>query len=358
MKPATTTLTDRHWNAICQRDSNADSRFLYGVISTGIFCRPSCPSRRPRQENVRIFNDAKAAMEAGFRPCQRCRPVSAFSSAVTETVIELCRYIEQSPSIPNLATLSHHCGWSRHHLQRQFKSVTGLSPRDYGLAVRRRRLEVQLHPTARVTDAMYAAGVTSSSQRYSRGKSILGMPPGQFRSAGRGTTIRVALAQCSLGSLLVAESDQGICAISLGDDPEGLLAEFQSRFSGADVEGPDSNLNDRVSQVVALIEQPHQCHALPLDIRGTAFQQRVWKALQAVPPGSTLSYQALADAIGQPGAARAVASACAANRLAVAVPCHRIVRRDGGLSGYRWGVDRKRELLEREAKSCADTEQQ
>lgn len=348
MTTATAEITDTQWQAILVRDRRADGRFVYGVITTGIFCRPSCPARRPNPDNVRIFPNGQTALQAGFRPCRRCHPFSSADSPVTDTVIELCRYIEQSHGLPTLKDLAAHCGWSRHHLQRQFKAVTGLSPRDYALAVRRRRLAVNLQHSGSISDAMQESGMESSSQLYTQGKQMLGMLPGQYRSGGTGVTIRFAIAECSLGSLLVAETAQGICAISLGDDPEPLLHEFQARFAHADLLPPDQAFDDKVARVIALIEDPRRNLSLPLDIRGTAFQQRVWQALQQIPPGTTLSYQELAEKIGQPGAARAVASACAANTLAVAIPCHRIVRRDGSLSGYRWGVERKRALLERE----------
>lgn len=348
MTTATPEITDTQWRAIQVRDRSADGRFVYGVISTGIFCRPSCPARRPNPDNVRIFPNGQAALQAGFRPCRRCHPFSPAGSPVIDTVIELCRYIEQNHHLPTLKDLAAHCGWSRYHLQRQFKAITGLSPRDYALAVRRRRLAVNLQHRHSISDAMQESGMESSSQLYTQGKQMLGMLPGQYRSGGAGIAIRFAMAECSLGSLLVAETAQGICAISLGDDPEPLLHEFQARFAGAELLPPDQAFDDKIARVIALIEAPHQNLSLPLDIRGTAFQQRVWQALQQIRAGTTLSYQELAEKIGQPGAARAVASACAANTLAVAIPCHRIVRRDGSLSGYRWGVERKRALLERE----------
>ena len=345
---ATGQITDTQWHAIQNRDRSADERFVYGVITTGIFCRPSCPARRPNLDNVRIFPTGQAALQAGLRPCRRCNPFSLAGSPVTDTVIALCRHIEQSHSPPTLKELAAQCGWSRHHLQRQFKAVTGLSPRDYAMAVRRRRLSGNLQRHTSISRAMQESGMESSSQLYSQGKQMLGMLPGQYRSGGTGTAIRFAMAECSLGCLLVAETAQGMCAISLGDEPEPLLKEFQTRFADAELLPPDPAFDAKVARVVSLIEDPQQRLSLPLDIRGTAFQQRVWQALQQIPPGTTLSYQALAETLGQPGAARAVASACAANTLAVAIPCHRIVRRDGSLSGYRWGVERKRALLERE----------
>ena len=348
MVTASQPVTDTQWQAILERDRNADGRFVYGVITTGIFCRPSCPARRPNVENVRIFPDGTAALQAGFRPCRRCTPLSVAGSPVTATVTALCRHIEHSHTLPTLEELAAQCGWSRYHLQRQFKAVTGLTPREYALAVRRRRLCGNLQRHTSIIRAMEDAGMESSSQLYTQGKDMLGMRPGQYRSAGKGTAIRFAIAECSLGSLLVAETSQGLCAISLGDEPEALLEEFQQRFSGAELLPPDGAFDDKVAQVVSLIEDPRQGLSLPLDIRGTAFQPRFWQALRQIPPGTTLSYQELAESLGQPGAARAVASACAANTLAVAIPCHRIVRRDGHLSGYRWGVERKRVLLKRE----------
>lgn len=263
-------------------------------------------------------------------------------------VAELCRRIEQSETAPTLAELAEHAGLSRFHLQRVFKSVTGVSPAAYARHHRHQRLAQALHQPLSVTDAAYAAGYASSSHFYREANEILGMNPKDYQRRGRNNTIRFAVGQCSLGAILVASSERGICAIALGDDPQALVDELQGQFCNAELVGGDHDFEQQVAAVVGLVEQPQQGLALPLDIRGTAFQQRVWQALRAIPPGQTVSYSDIACRIGAPKAVRAVAGACAANRLAVAIPCHRVVRSDGGLSGYRWGIARKRALLERE----------
>lgn len=263
-------------------------------------------------------------------------------------VAELCRRIERAETAPTLAELAEQAGLSRYHLQRVFKAVTGISPAAYARGHRQQRLSRSLRQPTSVTDAAYAAGYASSSQFYREASEVLGMSPRDYQRQGRNTRIRFAVGQCSLGAILVAASEQGICAIALGDDPQALVEELQSQFRHAELVGGDRGFERQVAMVVGLVEQPHLALELPLDIRGTAFQQRVWQALRAIPPGQTVSYSDIARAIGAPTSVRAVAGACAANRLAVAIPCHRVVRSDGGLSGYRWGIARKQALLARE----------
>lgn len=343
------TLSDPRWAAVVARDARADGRFWYSVASTGVYCRPSCGARTPRPENVRFHASAAEAEQAGFRPCQRCRPdLPPLAQRHARLVAELCRHIEQAETAPTLAELARKVDLSPAHLHRLFKSVTGLTPRAYLAAHRAGRVREALAQAASVTEAFMEAGYGSSGRFYEQSDAVLGMTPRAFRAGGEDAEVRFALGQCSLGAILVAESERGICAISLGNDAETLLQELQDRFPRATLIGADAAFERRVAQIVGLVEAPGTGTDLPLDIRGTAFQQRVWQALRDIPAGSTVSYAELARRVGSPEAVRAVGSACAANVLAVAIPCHRVVRSDGGLSGYRWGVERKQALLARE----------
>lgn len=348
-RSAEDTLGDPRWAAILARDPTADGRFWYSVASTGVYCRPSCGARRPRPENVGFHSSTEAAEQAGFRPCQRCRPdLPPLAERHAVIVTELCRHIERAEAPASLGELAERAGLSSAHLHRVFKSVTGLTPRAYLAAHRAGRVREALAHAVSVTEAFHDAGYGSSGRFYEQAGAVLGMTPSAYRAGGADAEIRFALGQCSLGAILVAESARGICAISLGDDAETLLRELQERFPQARLIGADAAFEQRVAQIVGLIETPSRGTHLPLDIRGTAFQQRVWQALRDIPAGSTVSYAELARRIGSPEAVRAVGSACAANVLAVAIPCHRVVRSDGGLSGYRWGVERKQTLLTRE----------
>ena len=347
---AAATVSDPRWAAVQTRDKRADGSFFYSVRSTGVYCRPSCAARPARPENVAFHASIAAAEAAGFRPCQRCHPDRAPDQAPhAQTVAALCRYIESADESPTLEVLAERAGLSPHHLHRVFKAATGLTPRAYAAAHRGARVRDGLHGGARVTDAIYDAGYGSGSRFYAAADGLLGMTPSAYRGGGADTEIRFAVGECSLGSILVARSDRGVCAILLGDDPDALARELQDRFPKARVIGGDTDFERLVATVVGFIEAPRIGLELPLDVRGTAFQQRVWQALRAIPPGRTLSYTEVAERVGAPKSVRAVAQACAANPLAVAIPCHRVVRRDGGLSGYRWGVERKRALLDREA---------
>ena len=341
---------DQRWEAVIKRDRSAEGHFVLAVTTTGIYCRPGCPARRPRRENVRFFRRAEEAEGAGFRPCKRCRPnAPSLKEQHAAAVARVCRLIESAEEAPNLATLAGVAGMSRYHFHRVFKAVTGLTPRAYASAHRARRVREALRQGSTVTDAIHEAGFGSASRFYDASEAALGMPPASYRRGGREETIRFALGECSLGSILVAATTRGVCAILLGDNPEALLRNLEDRFANARLVAGDESFEGMVARVVALVEAPALGHDLPLDVRGTAFQQRVWQALRDIPAGSTESYAEIAARIGAPGAARAVARACAANPAAVAVPCHRVVRQDGGLSGYRWGVERKAALLEREA---------
>jgi AraC family transcriptional regulator of adaptative response/methylated-DNA-[protein]-cysteine methyltransferase len=349
---APTFASDRaRWQAVSLRDARADGRFVYAVATTGIYCRPSCPSRRPLPRNVAYFAAAPQAEAAGYRPCRRCRPDGAAPAGRRGArIARLCRLIDAAESMPPLSELARAAHLSRYHLSREFKAVTGITPREYFRRQRQQRLTQTLQGAPRITDALHAAGYGSSGRFYAESTTVLGMSPRQFRAGAAGLEIRYATSPCSLGIVLAAATDRGLCAILLGDDPQVLLRDLIARFAKATLTAAPAGFARQLASVVRLIEQPRQAFDLPLDIRGTAFQQRVWAALRQIPPGDTASYAQIAGRIRAPRAVRAVAQACAANPLAVVVPCHRVLRSDGALSGYRWGVERKRELLRREAK--------
>jgi AraC family transcriptional regulator, regulatory protein of adaptative response / methylated-DNA-[protein]-cysteine methyltransferase len=342
---------DTCWRAVQRRDAADDGRLFYGVLTTGVYCRPSCPSRRPRRENVRFFESMEEAERAGLRPCKRCRPREPGQAARHAAAVErACRRLSEAGDAVDLGALSEGAGMSRFHFHRVFKEQTGVTPRAYAEAQRARRVRDALRTRDTVTEAIYEAGFGSGARFYATSKGRLGMTPSELRAGGAGVTVRFAVGQSSLGAILVAASDQGICAVELGDDPDALVCSIQDRLPEARWIGADPEFEALVARVVGLVEDPHRGLDLPLDVRGTAFEERVWRALRAIRPGETASYAEVARRVGSPGAARAVGRACAANPLAVAIPCHRVVRRDGTPSGYRWGVERKRLLLERERK--------
>jgi AraC family transcriptional regulator, regulatory protein of adaptative response / methylated-DNA-[protein]-cysteine methyltransferase len=341
---------EERWAQVVRRDRGADGSFYYSVETTGVYCRPSCASRRARRENVRFHASCAAAERAGFRPCKRCRPDQpGLEEQRAAAVARACRLIESAEELPGLDELAEAVGMSRYHFHRVFKAVTGVTPRAYAAAHRGKRVRDALSRSGSVTEAIYRAGFNSSGRFYASSNALLGMQPKAYRAGGEGAVIRFAVGDCSLGSILVAATDKGVCAIALGDDPEELARELQDRFPSARLEAGDEKFDQLVAVVVGFVEAPAVGLDLPLDVRGTAFQQRVWQALRDIPPGTTVSYAEIARRIGAPRGVRAVAQACAANPLAVAIPCHRVVRRDGAVSGYRWGVERKRALLEREA---------
>lgn len=345
--PPVTELDERRWAAVLARDPAAEAGFVYAVRTTGVYCRPGQGGRLPRRENLQFFDSPAQAEAAGYRPRQVDGTAAAQRRA--QRVASACRQIEQAEREPALAQLAAAAGLSPWHFQRLFKAQTGLTPKGYAAACRARRLREQLAIAGSVTEALYEAGFGSSGRLYEAADAALGMTPGAYRRGGPEQDLYFALGECSLGSVLVAQSSRGVCAILLGDEPQALLEDLQRRFPRANLIGADADFERCVAQVVGFIEAPALGLDLPLDVRGTAFQQRVWQALGQIPPGSTASYAQIAALIGAPGAVRAVAGACAANCLAVAIPCHRVVRSDGGLSGYRWGVARKQQLLDREA---------
>lgn len=344
---------DVRWAAVRARDVQADGHFVYGVRTTGVYCRPSASSRLPRRENIEFFDSAQAAEAAGYRASQRlAADQTAASAQRARLVAQACRRIEQAESPPALEELADGAGLSSWHFHRVFKAETGLTPKAYADAARARRLRDDLLRSTTVTQAIYDAGFNASSRFYEQSDALLGMSPRDWRGGGANARIRFAVGQCSLGAILVARSVRGICAISLGDDADQLVRELQDRFPKAELAGAEPDFDELVAKVVGFVEQPALGLNLPLDVRGTAFQQRVWQALQQIPPGETATYTDIAVRIGAPGAVRAVGQACGANPVAIAIPCHRVVRRDGVLSGYRWGVDRKRALLLREQSGC------
>jgi AraC family transcriptional regulator, regulatory protein of adaptative response / methylated-DNA-[protein]-cysteine methyltransferase len=341
---------DARWEAVRRRDRSADGAFCYAVRTTGIYCRPSCAARLPRRDNVEFHAAAAAAEKAGFRPCKRCQPNAQGPLARQAAVVaRACRQIEQAEELPRLDELARAAGMSAFHFHRVFKAATGVTPKAYADAHRGRRVRAELKAAGSVTEAIYGAGFNSNARFYESSARLLGMTPSEFRSGGNGATIRFAVGECSLGAILVAATEKGVCAIQFGDDPDALLRNLQDAFPKAQLVGGDKGFEQLVAKVVGFVEAPQRGLDLPLHVRGTAFQQKVWRALRKIKPGKTASYADIARKIGEPNAVRAVAQACGANPVAVAIPCHRVVRRDGALSGYRWGVERKRALLAKEA---------
>lgn len=339
---------DARWAALCARSDAPDGPFIYAVKTTGVYCRPGCASRLPRRENVSFHANAAAAEAAGYRPCRRCRPDEPPDHATSQTILRACRAIEAASEPPSLAQLAAQAGLSPFHFQRRFKAAVGLSPAAYARARRAELARAALTGPGAVTAAIFDAGYSSSGRFYETSRQRLGMAPAVFKAGGDGEVIRYAVGDCWLGKVLAAATPRGICAISLGDDADALTADLKARFPKADVVPAGEDFAAIFERVIAMIEAPGEPHALPLDIRGAAFQEQVWQALTRIAPGSTASYAEVARAIGAPRSARAVARACAGNTLAVAIPCHRVVRGDGALSGYRWGPQRKRAILARE----------
>jgi len=341
---------DPRWARIVARDKTADGCFWYSVATTGIYCRPSCPSRTANPRNVQLHDTLAAAKATGFRPCKRCNPDGISIEGENAAIIaQACRLIEESDEEPSLNDLAEAVGRSPSYFHRMFKAVTGLTPKDYAVAHRAAKVRQGLDSGNSVTEAMYDAGFNSSGRFYEKSTGLLGMTPTQYRAGGANEEIRFAVGETSLGAILVASSKKGVASILLGTDPDMLVRNLQDRFPKARLIGADGDYEALVATVVGFVEAPNLGLDLPLDVRGTAFQQRVWQALQEIPVGQTVSYAEVARRIGSPKAVRAVAGACAANNLAVAIPCHRVVRNDGSLSGYAWGVERKRVLLDREA---------
>lgn len=339
----------QRWRAVLARDRQADGAFVFAVRTTGVFCRPSCPARRPNRDNVLFFAGPDSALRSGYRACKRCRPAESVDGSPHATAVAAaCRLLERQGDAASLQELAAQAGLSPWHFQRTFKALTGVTPKAYAAAVRAGRLRQALASEPSVTDAALAAGFASHGRLYNAAPGALGMSPRQFQRGGTGTAIRYSLGRSWLGHVLVAATDRGVCWLALGDDRDDLQRELRQQFPQAKLGAGDAKFVALIKRAIRLIERPEHSTDLPLDIQGTAFQCRVWQALREIPAGVTLTYTELARQLGRPRSVRAVASACAANKLAVAVPCHRVVRSDGGLAGYRWGVERKRKLLRRE----------
>jgi AraC family transcriptional regulator, regulatory protein of adaptative response / methylated-DNA-[protein]-cysteine methyltransferase len=344
--------------AVRRRDPAADLHFFYSVATTGVFCYPSCAARPALAHNVAFHETREEAQSAGFRPCKRCRPDLPPRAQREATLVECaCRRIEEADRPPSLTELAAFVGLSRHHFHRLFRRVTGVTPNAYAAAHRQSRVQDQLAAGAGVTEAIYNSGFNSSGRFYEAADTMLGMTPSRYRAGGAGETIRHATGRSSLGVVLVAATERGVCAILLGSEPHALMSELRTRFPQAVMQEAEPQFANWVAQVVAIVDHPEHNRQLdlPLDIRGTAFQRRVWEVLRTIPPGRTLSYRDVATKLGSPAAVRAVAGACAANALAVAIPCHRVIAANGELAGYRWGVERKRELLHLEGALLGDS---
>ncbi len=348
---AAAVLRDPRWRAVARRDTGADGQFFYAVKSTGVYCRPSCAARLARPEYVSFYATCADAEREGFRPCKRCKPDNPpLQEAHAAIVARICRCIVAAQETHTLAELARLAGMSVYHFHRVFKSIAGVTPKAYAVAHRAKRVRGELLRGGKVTDAIYNAGYNAGSRFYEKSAAVLGMTPTQYRAGGVATDIQFVVGHCSLGAILVAASTRGVCALWLGDKADTLARELHAQFPRARLATGDRKFEQWVARAVRLVDSPARTVKLPLDVRGTAFQQRVWQALQKIPRGETATYGEIAERIGSPKAVRAVAGACAANALAVAIPCHRVVRADGSLAGYRWGAARKRVLLAREKK--------
>jgi len=355
-QPVPEQIKERRWQAVVDRDGSLDGSFVFGVSSTGIFCRPSCPAKRPRRENVSFFDHVLQAEQAGYRACLRCRPKAADGNPQSALVRAICRYIEQHiEDRLTLSLLAKEFRRSPFHLQRTFKSVLGVSPKAYIDACRLRQVKQNLQAGHSVTSALYAAGYGSSSRLYERTATQLGMTPEKYRRGAVAAVVRYTIASSPLGRMLIAATDKGICAIQFADSDQALQQGLMREFPFATRRRDDQAMEEWRENLARLIQGQDVNPSLPLDIRATAFQRRVWEALQRIPRGETRSYSAVAKKIGMPRATRAVARACATNPVAVAIPCHRVIREDGDLAGYRWGIERKEKLLAMEMEKEAGT---
>jgi len=334
------------WQQVLARDARQDGRFVFAVRTTGVYCRPSCPSRRPRRDSVEFFAGPRDAERAGYRACLRCKPTQISEQA--QYVLRARQLLDNAEGVVTLAQLSKRVGLSPFHLQRLFKRATGLSPREYQSARRMLHVKTGLRKGADVTTALYDAGFSSPSRLYENTNQQLGMTPGRYRRGGAGTTIAFAIASTPLGRMLVAATERGLCAVRFGESAAELERDLREEFHAAELHRGDAAMGRYIEPLLASLNGENTTADVPLDVRATAFQKKVWETLRQIPRGETRSYSEIAREIGDPHAVRAVARACASNPVAIAVPCHRVVRRDGDLAGYRWGVERKRKLLEAE----------
>jgi AraC family transcriptional regulator of adaptative response/methylated-DNA-[protein]-cysteine methyltransferase len=338
--------SETQWQHVLARDARQDGRFVFAVRSTGIYCRPSCPSRRPRRDSVEFFADPQQAERAGYRACLRCKPTQISAQAKAVTLAR--QLLDEAEAVVTLAELGKRIGVSPFHLQRLFKRATGLSPREYQSARRMQQVKHGLRQGDDVTTALYDAGFGSPSRLYEKASQHLGMTPGTYRRAGAGVTIQYAIVASPLGRLLVAATAHGLCAVRFGESATDLERELREEFRAAEIRRDDEALQPYLQPLLASLRGENTTVDLPLDVRATAFQKKVWDVLRRIPRGETRSYSQVAQELGNPQAVRAVARACASNPVAVAVPCHRVVRSDGDLAGYRWGIERKKKLLEQE----------
>lgn len=343
---------DDRWNAFVSRDSSLAGAFFMSVRTTGVYCRAGCPARTPNRSNITFYETADQAEAAGFRPCKRCKPREAPDLQHRQVIAQACRSIETADDTLKLADLAEAAGLSQFHFHRLFKSLVGVTPKAYAVAHRRQRVRHNLPRSSTVTKAVHDSGFNSNGRFYADSNASLGMTPARYRDGGAGTEILYALADCALGRILVAASDKGVCAIFLGDDDARLIGELKREFPNAELAEGSRPFEKLMRKAVALADAPSKPSDLPLDIRGTAFQHRVWQALREIPAGETRTYAEIAKAIGSPKAVRAVGSACGANNISIAIPCHRVVRSDGTFphANYRWGAERKKALIETEAK--------
>ncbi len=341
---------DSRWQAVVDRSKNTDDLFFYAVKTTGVYCRPTCSSKLPNRYNVEFFNSSKEAEAAGYRACKRCRPhAESRDYELEQKIIRACRSIETSEAPLKLKDLASQAGLSQYHFHRIFKKIVGVTPKQYSSTCRSRRFVEQLKTSSSVTEAIYSAGYSSNSGAYDKRKDQLSMNPKVYRKGAAGVTITYGVAQCFLGWVIVAATERGVCSIEFGDDPDTLPDQVQSRFPKAHLEKAGDGFAALIKQVVEYMQSPETGLYIPLDIQGTAFQQRVWEVLRQIRPGQTMSYAEVAEKINNPKAVRAVASACGANRIAVAIPCHRVVTKGGKVGGYRWGAERKQQLLDAES---------
>lgn len=339
------------WQSVLNRDPVADDAFVYGVLTTGIYCRPTCPSKRPKRENVRFFSSTADAIADGLRACKRCEPLGASPQRQQlDAVVAACKSIRDDIENSSLAELAAQANLSPAHFQRSFKRIVGISPKQYAVACRKQRFRELLQADGRVTDAIYDAGYNSAGVAYADSDETLGMSPTNYRGGAANMVLRFALTPSPLGWIAVAVSNKGVCAVDFGDTPDALHVALKQRFENASLVEDQENLLSLINAILDFIEQPTASLDLPIDVQGTAFQHQVWQALQNIPVGEQHSYSGVAQAIGKPKAVRAVASACGSNQVALAIPCHRVIRSDGSLGGYRWGVERKQALLDRESK--------
>jgi len=340
------------WQAVIQRNPESDNEFVYGVVTTGIYCRPVCPSRMPNRENVQFFETPQMAEDAGFRPCKRCTPQNMTApNTALDAVTEACKIMDESETAYTLNQLADVVGLSPYHFHRLFKRTVGITPKQYAMEKRKERMRTNLQKESTVTEAIYNSGYDSGSRFYEKAETTLGMKPSEFQKGGEGQSIRYGIVQSYLGWVLVAVTERGVCQIDFDDSSEILKMRLGNNFPKASLLDEDSTITKIIEQTLTFLEVPVQKFDIPLDIQGTAFQRRVWKALQDIQPGTTASYGDIAKNIGNPKAARAVAQACASNNIAIAIPCHRVVRSNGDLGGYRWGIERKQKILKRESQN-------